>query len=174
MGMRLRPCVAAGLAGWIGLAGVAAGDGGLAGFLAADGQLRAELRVRDGQHGMVGETGTVWVIEPSGAYRVSSFINQEVGPPQREGALSAEQLERLAEILSSQDFAHLPPRIDETAQANPRVISVAFGRHSATLVLPPGPPGDLDQLIAGQAGEAGPRGRLLAVVDAVLEVTAAE
>lgn len=174
MGTRLGPCVAAGLAAWIGLGGVAVGDGGVARFLADDGQLRAELRVRDGQHGMVGETGTLWVIEPSGAYRVSGFINQEVGPPQREGNLSAEQLERLAGTLASQDFAHLPAQIGASAQANPRVISVAFGRYSATLMLPPGPPVELGQLVADQAGEAGPRGRLLAVVDAVLEITAAE
>lgn len=174
MGLCLGRYVAAGLAVLIGLGEVTLGNAGIAEFMAQDGQLRDELRVRDGQHGVVGETGTLWVIEPSGAFTVSSFVNQKVGPPEREGNLTAEQLELVAQSLASQRFSDLPLQIGEGAPPNARVISVAFGQESATLMLLPGPPVELERLVAQQAGEPGPQAKLLAVVGAVLEVTAAD
>ena len=173
MSLLIGRCIV-GLAVWVGLGGVAVGDSRVDEFMADDGRLRAELRVHDGQHGMVGETGTLWVIEPSGAYQVSSFVNHKGGPPEREGNLTAEQLDLVAQTLANEGFADLPRRIGEGAAPNTRVISVAFGRDTATLMLPPGPPVELERLIALHACEPGPRGRLLALVDTVLEVTAAD
>lgn len=174
MALCLGRCLAAGFAVLLGLGGVALGNTDLAELMGHDGQLRDELRVRDGQHGVVGETGTLWVIEPSGAFEVASFVNQKVGPPERQGNLTAEQIERVAQSLASQRFSNLPREIGEAAPTNARVISVAFGRDSATLMLPPGPPVDLERLVAQQADEPGPRGRLLAIVGMVLEVTTAD
>lgn len=174
MGLCLGRCVAAGLAVLISLGGVAIGHADLGEFMAHDGKLRDQLRVRDAQHGVVGETGTLWVIEPSGAFQVSSFVNQKVGPPEREGNLTPEQLELVAKTLASQRFRDLPQPSGEGAPSNARVITVGFGPASASLTLPPGPPVELERLVARHADQTGPRSRLLAIVGTVLEVTTAD
>lgn len=173
MALFLGRRVAAGLAVLIGLGGAAIGHAGIADFMSRKGQLRDVLQVRDAQHGVVGETGTLWVIEPSGAFKVASFVNRKVGPPEREGRLTPEQIELVARSLARQRFHDLPQRIGESAP-NPRVISVVFGDHSATLMLPPGAPMELERVVAQQAQEAGPAAKLLAVVGTVLEVTSAD
>ena len=86
MGLCRGRGVAAGFAILIGLGGTAVGDSRVAEIMARDGQLRDGLQVRDGQHGVVGETGTLWVIEPSGAFTVSRFVNSKVGPTERAGS----------------------------------------------------------------------------------------
>jgi hypothetical protein len=174
MGLCRGRGVAAGFAILIGLGGTALGDSGLDDFMARDGQLRDELQVRDGQHGVVGETGTLWVIEPSGAFTVSRFVNSKVGPTERAGSLTPEQIELVAQSLARQRFGDLPQRIGEGASANPRVISVVFGEDRATLVLPPGAPVELQRVVAQQTDQPGPGAQLLAVVGTVLEVTAAD
>ena len=174
MALSLGRRVAAGVAVLIGLGGAAIGNAGIADFISRKAQLRDEVQVRDAQHGVVGETGTLWVIEPSGAFKVSSFVNRKVGPPEREGRLTPVQMELVARSLARQRFNDLPQRIGEGAPPNPRVISVVFGDHSATLMLPPGAPMELERVVAQQAQEAGPAAKLLAVVGTVLEVTSAD
>jgi hypothetical protein len=174
MGLCVRRGVAAGFAILIGLGGTALCNPGLAEFMAQDGHLRDQLQVRDGQHGVVGETGTLWVVEPSGAFRIARFVNSKVGPTERAGSLTPEQIELVAQSLARQRFSDLPQRIGESAPSNARVISVVFGTDSATLVLPPGAPVELQHLVAQQADAAGPGAKLLAVVATVLEVTAAD
>jgi hypothetical protein len=114
------------------------------------------------------------VIEPSGAFTVSRFVNSKVGPTERAGSLTPEQIELVAQSLARQRFGDLPQRIGEGAPANPRVISVVFGEDRATLVLPPGAPVELQRVVAQQADQPGPGAQLLAVVGTVLEVTAAD
>jgi hypothetical protein len=173
MSLSLGSCLGAALFVLIGFSGTAIGNAGVAEFLARDGQLREQLQVRDGQHGVVGESGTLWVIEPSGAFRVASFVNQKVSPPQREGSLTPEQIELLAQRLARERFSDLPRRMGDRAPANTRIISVIFGDASVALLLPPGAPLELERLVALEADAGGPEAKLLEIVDAVLEVTAA-
>lgn len=174
MSLRVGRCVGAALVVLMGFSGAAIGNAGVSEFVGDDGQLREELQVRDGQHGFVGEAGTLWIIEPSGAFRVSSFVNRKVGPPQREGTLTPEQIELVAQSLARERFSDLPGRIGERAHANTRIISVVFGDDSVALLLPPGQPRDLERVVAQQADEPGPGAKLLEIVGAVLEVTAAD
>jgi hypothetical protein len=174
MSLCLGRCVGAALAVLIGFSGTAIGNAEVAEFLARDGQLREELQVRDGQHGFVGEAGTLWVIEPSGAFKVSGFLNGKVGPPQREGTLTPGQIQLVAQSLARERFSDLPRRIGDRPPANSRTISVVFGDHRVALLLPPGAPLELERVVAQQTDEPGLGAKLLEIVGAVLEVTAAD
>lgn len=172
MGDWLRTCLGIGLAGWAALHGVPAAGGELADFMTSDHRLKAELRVSDGQHGVVGETGSLWLIDPSGAFQVASFVNQTVRL-EREGALTGDELRSVAASLAEHDFADLPAAIGSKAPVNPRVIRVAFGQENEkTLLLPPGTTMELERLAAEHVAGGGPDAALLAIVGTILAVTA--
>ena len=62
----------------------------------------------------------------------------------------------------------------DRAPANMRIISVIFGDDSVALLLPPGTSLELERMVTQQGGEPGPGAKLLEIVGAVLEVTAAD
>jgi chemotaxis protein histidine kinase CheA len=74
-------------------------------------RLKATLELWDGQDGIVGMLGHVWTIEPSGAWRVTNFVNDEISETLHEGQLTPEELAFLIELLESQTFDELPSRL---------------------------------------------------------------
>jgi hypothetical protein len=57
-------------------------------YLTSDGQLKQTLMFEDVQGGVVGYTGTAWIIEPSGQWRVVPFHNRPLDRPRRQGKLT--------------------------------------------------------------------------------------
>ncbi len=149
----------------------ASADTDVGAFMTATGELRDELRLRDSQHGFAGETGTVWVIAPSGAFTVSRFLNRKIEPPRQDGQLSDQQLRALAQSLQAGGFEGLPPQIGQPVPVNARVISVTFGSDSVDLMLAPDPT-DLRSLAARAATRAPAERGLLAIAAAILAATA--
>ncbi len=127
-----------------------------------------ELRLRDGQHGFAGETGTLWVIEPSGAFRVARFVNRQESL-ERQGQLDADERAELAASLAANDLAGLPPSLGEPA-TNARTIDLAYGAERVVLVMPPQAT-DLESLTERSSDDER-QARLLAIVAKVLDVTA--
>ena len=102
--------------------------------------LTAQLVLRDLQSGIVGQTGTVWTIEPDCSFTVARQIALQTGAPHRRGQLTPEQTAKLNELLARIDPASFPAQIGEP-QVNGREISLAYGGASSTLNLPPAGPG---------------------------------
>lgn len=110
-------------------------------------RLSAPLELKVSQSGFAGVTGTVTTIEPDGAYRVSSFVNDTTRPPESEGKLQPEALGELARSLESRDFARLPAELGETPPVNAKTVTLRYGGHSTTLSLPPGTEGDFAAIV---------------------------
>ena len=98
--------------------------------------LTAQLVLRDLQSGIVGQTGTMWTIEPDCSFTVARQIALQTGAPHRRGQLTPEQTAKLNELLARIDPASFPAQIGEP-QVNGREISLAYGGASSTLNLPP-------------------------------------
>ena len=161
-----------GLAALVGLGHGVSAASDLDQFATADGRLRQQLRMLDVQHGYVGETGTAWVIEPTGDFSVSPLINQKVGQPRREGKLTSDQLESVVQVLADANFADLPARLGRNVPTNARVISVAFGDDQTSLSLPPRPSIEVDRLVAEGAAASEIEADFLAIVETVQDLTA--
>jgi hypothetical protein len=142
----------------------AAGRGDAAAFLGADGALRAPVELRDAQEGFAGQTGTLWTIEPDGAYRVARFVAQVVQPAHRTGQLTRAELARLAQVLAAQDLLSLPDTVGSLPPVNPRRISVRFGSRVSTLVLAPG---EEPREAAARGTPGSPATRLVAIREAI-------
>ncbi len=111
--LRLLGCLVAGICMTSALAGA------VSDYLIKDGKLRAVLKISETQGGVVGFTGTVWVIEPSGDWRVAPVRNAQEGRPLRKGRLTDRQLTALAQHLATQDLLRLPDRLGPDTGANP-------------------------------------------------------
>jgi hypothetical protein len=104
--------------------------------------LKEPLTLREEQGGIVGITGTVWTVEPSGQWWVARFSPNKDGAERliklRSGTLSPADLESLAKTLDAQDLAGLPEKTGPEAKVNPHRITLRFGQKTATLEgLPP-------------------------------------
>lgn len=151
----------------------ASADTEMGAFMTAAGELRDELRLRDSQHGFTGETGTIWVIAPSGAFTVSRFLNRKIEAPRQDGQLGDQQLRAIAQSLQAGGFESLPQQIGQPAPVNARVISVTFGSDSVDLMLAPDP-SDLRSLAARATTRAPEERGVLAIAATVLEATASD
>lgn len=92
------------------------------------------LEVRLGQSGFAGVTGTIYEVEPDGAWSMASFVNETRRPPESTGTLDAEQLAALAELLHgdiASDISAAPP-------VNPTLIEIRYGSETWTVAMPPG------------------------------------
>lgn len=102
-------------------------------YLTADGKLTQTLVVKDLQGGFVGFTGKQYTVEPSGKWMEDAVTGVRLRTT-RSGTLDAEQLRTLGAELKKYGAATLTKAGMPTA--NPRVIAVAFGKHSAELTMP--------------------------------------
>lgn len=127
-----------------------------------------ELRLRDAQEGFVGEAGKIWVIKPSGDWRLVPFVQDRELPPEETGRLSAEDLKSLIRSLRVHGFDHLPATIapEDALSVNNRLLTLTYAGKTVTLTTAP-------------ASAAGMRGtetsedeqRLLSIVESVRRLT---
>ena len=99
--------------------------------------LGASLVLRDLQAGVVGQTGTVWTIEPDFGFTIARQFVAKTADPHKQGHLPSEQQGRLRELLARIDPAALPRQIGEP-QVNGRQILLTYGRAACSLNLPAG------------------------------------
>ena len=136
----------------------------------ADPTLKQELRVRDARQGIAGTTGVEWVIEASGNWRVARFINEDVQPPERQGQLSAEEMDAIAETLRAHNFERVATETGKEVDAA-RAVTVTYGDKSVSVPLDP-TAGRLSGLVEETQQQAeGPTSDVLAVVGTVIDVT---
>jgi hypothetical protein len=136
-----------------------------------DGRLQAELEVRDAQAGFAGLSGTITRVERDGTFTVSRFLNESVDGPHRQGRLDQDEIESLAAMLAEQDFLGLPREAGQAPPVNARTITVTLGDRESTLSLEPVT--ELNEAVAAfEARPESPESRLLAIVQAVNELTA--
>ena len=109
-------------------------------FLTMDGKLSATLTLKDGQGGFVGITGLIWTVRPDGSWDRKRFINRTMRKPDQQGKLTAKQLPSLADILAHPQVDKLPPKMGKFRGANPRVVTLSWGKHQCAWTLPPGLP----------------------------------
>lgn len=146
------------LTGFTVASGAFAGEGGKSSskFLTKDGKLTAPFSLKDTQGGFAGFTGKLYSIKPDGAWTITRVFNRRKYKPHAFGKLSAKQLRTLAAALKANRVDKLPATSGSRAQANPLVITVAFGKHRSVCSLPAGltDPGKLPK---GPKGDTGRR-----------------
>lgn len=131
--------------------------------LAADtepgGKLDGKLTVKDLQGGFAGFNGPVYTIEPNGSYTVGNEGLGKVTVTSK-GKLDGKALAKLAAALKKYGAGSL--KNTGRPMANPRQITVTYGRNEAVLSLPT--TADLPK-----ADEKDAAGRFAGVVNAVTE-----
>jgi len=123
------------------IAAVAIGAGAIGSVAAAPARrlrLPAELVLRDGQQGFVGESGSVVTIDREGRFRVARFVNDRIQPPHLHGLLRAEAIRELARAWARVNPADLPGVMSRSAAANPHRLQMSVGKRTSTLTLLPG------------------------------------
>jgi hypothetical protein len=137
-------------------------------LMAQECPLSAPLTVADTQSGFAGETGTVWTISPDCSFTVARQIGLKVLDPHKQGQLTAEQQQRLKELLGRMAAAPLTKEAGGAPQVNARHITLSYGSQQSILTLPPGG-GDLGTLRAGAGDD--PAGRMLELADSLKGMT---
>ena len=107
-------------------------------FLTTDGKLSNTLTLKDGQGGFAGVTGFIWTIQPDGSWEHKRFFNKRVDKADRQGKLTAKQLQSLADILAHAQVDKLPPNLGKFRGANPHVVTLSWGKHQCDWTLPTG------------------------------------
>lgn len=102
-------------------------------YLTKDGNLAQQLKVVELQGGFAGYTGTQFTIAPDGSWSSDSIFNQKVTPKDK-GKLSPKELAKLAGLLEKYELAKLPAESGKQPGANPRTITLEFGKQKASLV----------------------------------------
>jgi hypothetical protein len=132
-------------------------------YLTSDGRLHQTLVLEDVQAGVAGFTGTAWIIEPSGQWRVVPFHNRPLDQPRRQGQLTGAQLAALAHHLAAQELLTLPRQLGGPPPANPRQVTIRFGDTATTMVGHP--LADLSRVVpAPQDHQAAAWARFVALV----------
>ena len=101
-------------------------------------RLPVRLILRDGQPGVVGESGTIVTIERDGRFRVARFVNERIEAPHRKGMLRAEAIRKLARTFARVHAADLPGVMSRSAAANAHRLQLSVGKRMSTLTLFPG------------------------------------
>lgn len=104
-------------------------------YLSSDGALKKTVKLTDAQEGFVGVTGTLWIIEPTGSWRIANFVNEQVYEPRQQGHLSYDQLAVVGNLLASGAFCGLPHQFGRRLEVNRHMVTIGFGRMTSTLVL---------------------------------------
>jgi hypothetical protein len=111
---------------------------GMEAYLDRGGELRDRLVLEDAQSGFAGVTADIWAIEPDGAFSVARRLDGGPIAPTRTGALAPDELERLAEVLATQNFYGLPAEFGTPAKVNARKATMSFGAQVSVFWLTPG------------------------------------
>jgi hypothetical protein len=127
--------------------------------------LSAPLTLKDMQAGIVGETGTVWVIAADCSYTIARQMGFTTGEPYKHGRLTAEQRGHLEEIVERLQRVRLAEHSAPAPRANARRISLSYAGNELALTLPPGG-GELAGL---RASAADPRSRGILDLAALLK-----
>jgi hypothetical protein len=106
--------------------------------LSGDHPMEDTLELRVLQTGFAGVTGTVYRIEPSGAFVAKTVINDGEGDVVRTGHLDLAEMTAITEHLKAADLEKLPARSETFTGINPALIDVRYGGVNRILSLPPG------------------------------------
>jgi hypothetical protein len=110
--------------------------GALAG--AAEQPLRDTIVFRIGQTGFGGVTGTEYRIDPNGAWRAVTFVDERTMGVVGEGQLDRNELTMLSDQLSLIDFSAIRERAKGFEGINPSSVELRYGSEIVTATLPPG------------------------------------
>ena len=102
-------------------------------YLTKEGNLAHQLKIIEIQGGFAGYTGMQFTIAPDGTWTSESIFNQKTTPKDK-GKLSQKDLAKLAGILEKYELAKLPAESGKQPGANPRTITLEFGKQKASLV----------------------------------------
>jgi hypothetical protein len=105
-----------------------------------DQPLKDTLELRILQTGFAGVTGTIYRIEPSGAFVAKTLINDVEGDVVKSGQLDLAAMIAISENLNAVRLEELPERSEIYAGINPALIDVRYGDLVRVLSLPPGQP----------------------------------
>ena len=150
---------------WTAAGTASGGEDAVNEFLSADGRLKETLELRDAQEGFVGVTGTVWMIDPSGAWYIADFVNEQVSEPKKQGHFSKDQLAAVAQLLASGSFDELPAQFGRDLKVNRHMVTIGFGRTKSTLVLNTAEPATLTAAATLGGPHAAAAGRFLSIVE---------
>jgi hypothetical protein len=106
--------------------------------LSGDRPMEDTLELRVLQTGVVGVTGTVYRIEPSGAFIAKTIINDVEGNVLSTGHLDLAEVMAITEHLKAAELEKLPARSEAFSGVNPALIDVRYGRVNRVLSLPTG------------------------------------
>jgi len=126
------------IVGAILVAGGFGGDEPSAYLAGGDGpkRLKETLILREQQGGIVGDSGTIRIVEPDGKWRLEEFRTED-GKEQAQtiktGRLSPADLEALAKSFASNGFLDLPEKVGGEEPVNPHKIIIQFGKKRTTL-----------------------------------------
>ena len=99
--------------------------------------LNKRLEIRSTQSGIAGETGTRWVIEPGGGWKVEQIQTGIPNVTVATGQLSADELAKLREALTLNQVETLPNKFDEP-RTNPSKLVIRWGDRETMLTAPGG------------------------------------
>jgi hypothetical protein len=124
------------------------------------------LEVKLTQSGFAGESGSLWIIQPSGKWSRQDIVASEVQPveSQNTGVLTKEQLDQLSRVLQQNDVGSLPERLGTNTRANPRRLAIQWGDKRIEVVTP----ADIDPL---RSNSPGPENQAGAIAEAVQQLT---
>jgi hypothetical protein len=105
--------------------------GAPADYLTADGRLKERLEVSQVQGGVVGFTGSYWVIEPDGTWSTGRIDPRAEAAPTAKGKLTPAQLAALAKALARHNLASLESL--GRPIVNGRILTIRFGKRSVPL-----------------------------------------
>jgi len=101
--------------------------------------LKWPLEISVTQSGIAGETGTRWLVEPSGgwtAYRVQSGQGEFLI---KEGMLQPHELARITRVLEQIDFQSIFPIIGNSGRVNPQKLTIRWREKMIQLFTESGP-----------------------------------
>jgi hypothetical protein len=101
-------------------------------------ELGQPLLVRWTQAGIAGESGTQWLIEPTGKWTAQRIEAGSSLTTYATGNLKPTELNSLLRTLNVSDVGTLPPTLG-SLRANPQKLTIRWGEHATTLVKPGGP-----------------------------------
>ena len=101
-----------------------------------EGKLKERIEVQKLKGGVAGFTGTYFIIEPDGSWKVGRVgPGKKMSEPTAKGKLTAKQIAHLAKVLARYDLATLPDHGKPVV--NPAVIKIRFGEKESVLLPKP-------------------------------------
>lgn len=100
--------------------------------------LKGTLKLRLGQTGFAGVSGTEYRIEPNGAWRAVNFVNEKMLQTAGEGHLPSGTMIEISHLVAKADLANLSAEPFKYAGVNPVVIEANYGEHKVQASFPPG------------------------------------